>query len=91
MHEVFAGPTDPGDHGAVWYTIREADLGKTTIATEAGVIPVGPVTGQIRETDIGRRLYRTQVPERGRWTWVLEEEAPFNLRLMRERSPRWLT
>ena len=75
MREIFAEQPER-DPGAVFYTITDADVGKTVIQTEIGPIHVADVIGRVLKHDVGKRLYRVQCddPAAG-WIWQFENDA----------------
>lgn len=79
MEEIFT-ETAP-DPGNCFYTIREADVGKTVIRTTAGPVRITGPLGLILTRDVGKRLYRVPVNDGSGWTWQAESASQRDARL----------
>lgn len=74
----------PGDPGKIFYTITEADVGRSSIPTTAGFISVADVIGRVQAIDVGKRLYRVRCDDpAGGWIWQCESERQRDERLAR--------
>lgn len=85
MREIHPAPPHRELAERVFYTIREADLGKSNIATTAGNIFVGEMIGRVKMIDVGKRLYFTphnSYPGGG--LWYLESTDQHGDRLANE-------
>jgi hypothetical protein len=89
MREVFKAEPQP-DPGRVFYTITADDVGAGVIQTAAGPADLSGWFGRVRETDVGRRLYRVPAVnfeidgQPGAWIWDAESITERDTRLAHE-------
>jgi len=79
MREIFPPKPRKFLRGAVFYTIRPEDVGKTVIETEIGKIHAGNFMGKVKEHDVGKRIIGVCSHET--FHWSVESDSQRNHRI----------